>query len=56
MTPQNSFIVQNVIVVVCMSAMGVSAIGLSCLNLYHWYLTGDIWVASKYSPGFLTTF
>jgi hypothetical protein len=39
--------VQSVIVFVCLSAMGVSVIGLSCLNLYHWYLTGDLWVASE---------
>ena len=56
MTPQNSFKVQSVIAFAILPAMGVSVIGLSCLNLYHWYLTGDLWVASKYSPGFLTTF
>jgi hypothetical protein len=55
MTPRNSFIVQSVIVFVFLSAMGAAVIGLSCLNLYHWYLTGALWVPGKYSKGWFTT-
>jgi hypothetical protein len=56
MTPQNSFNVQNAIGFTILSAMGVSVIGLSCLNLHHWCLTGDLWATSKSSPGFFTIF
>ena len=58
MTPRNSFIVQSVIVFVLVSAMGVFVIVPAVSQLHHWYLTGDLWVITKWGrgPGWYTTF
>jgi hypothetical protein len=44
MTPQNSLKVQSVIAFAIPTAMGVSVIGLACLNQGAWIAAVDAWI------------
>ena len=52
MTPRRAFIIGNLILAGC----GTFIVGVFGSKLFHWYLTGDLWIMSRSGFGQFTTY
>jgi hypothetical protein len=52
MTPRRAFVIGNLILAGC----GTFLVVVFGSKIYHWYLTGDLWIMSRSGLGQFTTY